>query len=305
MTHQFTGFSLLASLSLLSGCASGPPATSLVPSDIMDLRVPEVSENEWAKFMVQCSKMSGPSRKISLPYKTGNMKKTAQMLNACEKMFPDYQTYFDAPPLPTQTVSISAIPENTQITLFDYNTQLDFGTCTTPCDMEIDMAKTIGVRLKSEGSNRHQALYSKPQYQNEVFIATEAMKQAQELGQSVFDIQAKSSPDIDRIRSGLPAGAELAQVLDRSFDIKSISQGPRSGHCVAIFDVNDTGQTENIRILRCSEPFFQDNALGAISGWTYTSAKINGVATTQKNVINKFSFRLTDPAGQSLPEAQY
>ena len=86
----------------------------------------------------------------------------------------------------------------------------------------------------------------------------------------------------------------LATVPERLFSLKE------SGVCMAVFDVNSTGETENVQV-KCSHPVLSSPAIKSVKSWLYLPKRISGNNVKSLAVEARVSFGVTDPNGNLYP----
>lgn len=94
-------------------------------------------------------------------------------------------------------------------------------------------------------------------------------------------------------------------------DVKALQQEPpetpkdaeRSGRCKLKFDINEIGQTQNIKVIFCTEKIFASNAIEAVSEWKYSPAKLNGNAIYRAGRTVITVFPISGFWGDLRPEA--
>lgn len=75
-----------------------------------------------------------------------------------------------------------------------------------------------------------------------------------------------------------------------------------SGHCRMRFDLNKYGQAKNISPLSCTDDIFAPMSTFAMQMWMYNPKVERGVAVPRTGIETKLTFRLTDEAGNLIPE---
>ena len=74
-----------------------------------------------------------------------------------------------------------------------------------------------------------------------------------------------------------------------------------SGFCIAVFDVNKYGRTENIKATECTHENFVAQSEGIVQTWSYTPKIERGEPVTQTGVKTKLTYRIMDKTGALLP----
>jgi len=74
----------------------------------------------------------------------------------------------------------------------------------------------------------------------------------------------------------------------------------QSGYCCVILDVLETGRVEKPEVLYCSNPVFWGVTERTAPKITYEPRIINGTPVRTKDVLEYFSFRLTDQHGKLI-----
>lgn len=70
----------------------------------------------------------------------------------------------------------------------------------------------------------------------------------------------------------------------------------RSGQCDVRYDVTPQGLTENVEVVRCTEPMFARGSMKNVSKWRYAPSDGG-----QQGVETKISYRFMDKAGEIVP----
>lgn len=79
------------------------------------------------------------------------------------------------------------------------------------------------------------------------------------------------------------------------------ARSKKSGRCFVEFDVSPAGNTENIRVLYCTDLLFELSTKNSVSKWQYTPKTINGKAVTRRGIRSSMHFVLTDACGREIP----
>ena len=79
-------------------------------------------------------------------------------------------------------------------------------------------------------------------------------------------------------------------------------QAKKSGHCRVMFDVTNTGYPTDVETLNCTDPIFKAAAIHSTRLWYYYPKVENNILVKRTNMRSKISFRLTDEAGELIPE---
>ena len=77
-----------------------------------------------------------------------------------------------------------------------------------------------------------------------------------------------------------------------------------SGYCCVRLDVTKTGRVENTEVLYCSSPIFRDVSERTAPKITYRPRLINDVPVATKDVLEHFSFRLSNWNGVLIRNAE-
>ncbi len=88
----------------------------------------------------------------------------------------------------------------------------------------------------------------------------------------------------------------------RSFTPIMLSTATKSGHCKVMFDVDEKGNTFNIKITFCSEDLFVVPTIESVRRWRYSPRIMNGKPVVRKRVATRISYKLMDEEGNPLPE---
>jgi protein TonB len=76
----------------------------------------------------------------------------------------------------------------------------------------------------------------------------------------------------------------------------------RSGHCYVRFDVSPEGAPYNIRTTSCSETIFSRETIRSVEKWQYVPRRVDGRSVSVQGVTTRVTFKLTDEAGDIIPE---
>ena len=76
----------------------------------------------------------------------------------------------------------------------------------------------------------------------------------------------------------------------------------KSGHCLMKFDVDEKGNTFNIKTTFCTEELFASPSIKSVSRWHYPPKIVDGLAAARKDIETKISYKLMDVDGSLLPE---
>ena len=74
-----------------------------------------------------------------------------------------------------------------------------------------------------------------------------------------------------------------------------------SGRVSLIFDLNDEGDTQNIRIMDASDEVFITSAMKSVEKWRYNRASNDRPTIYRKNICVALNFSVSDMEGNVLP----
>ena len=80
------------------------------------------------------------------------------------------------------------------------------------------------------------------------------------------------------------------------------STATKSGHCRLMFDVDEKGDTFNIKNTYCSEDLFAPSSIESVKQWQYPPRIVKGKPVVRKAVETKITYILQDEDGNPLPE---
>lgn len=75
----------------------------------------------------------------------------------------------------------------------------------------------------------------------------------------------------------------------------------RTGHVSFIFDLDDTGALENIRVTKATEEIFVRPTLRSLETWKYTERSQGEPASNRKNICSSLMFSFRDERGMNIP----
>lgn len=76
----------------------------------------------------------------------------------------------------------------------------------------------------------------------------------------------------------------------------------RSGHCQMQFDVDEKGNTYNVKALYCTQDVFSEASIASLSRWKYNPKIVSGKPAKQTGVTSKIAYKLVDECGNLLTE---
>lgn len=76
----------------------------------------------------------------------------------------------------------------------------------------------------------------------------------------------------------------------------------RSGHANLIFDINESGKPENIRVIYATEKLFAQPSIEAAEQWIYTPLSEENKDENRKDIATKITFVLSTATGRVIPE---
>jgi len=82
------------------------------------------------------------------------------------------------------------------------------------------------------------------------------------------------------------------------------SRAKKSGHVIVMFDVDESGETYNVRKVSATDEIFVKNSLAAAEKFKYSKLELGADIDpkNRKDVTTKITYRLTDSRGNILPE---
>ena len=83
---------------------------------------------------------------------------------------------------------------------------------------------------------------------------------------------------------------------------KMPSSARTSGHVYVKFNVNDKGKPENIRVVSSSKSMFEKSAIRSVEKWKFSKITLGVDPKNRKDIITKITYRLSDRAGNIIPE---
>lgn len=76
----------------------------------------------------------------------------------------------------------------------------------------------------------------------------------------------------------------------------------KSGHCQMVFNVNEKGQTVNVKPIYCTQDVFEPASIKSVKLWKYNPKIENGVPVYRKNVESTVRYQLMNECGNIIPE---
>lgn len=191
----------------------------------------------------------------------------------------------------TETYRARSMPSGSIATLHDFHTGEPLESCKTPCNLSVAPTQSYHISHYKMG---HLPFIRINTPEDRTFETI-----PRNLGADM----------LEAFLIGMQCQTEFrAQKNKADQDAKPCYRVPpltppdtyESGFCIAVFDVNQNGFTENIKAKDCTHPNFKRQSEAVVRSWTYTPKIERGQAVTQRGVETKLTYRIVDLSGELL-----
>lgn len=238
----------------------------------------------------------------------------------------------------TQDIEFRIVPDGTQISVVDSQTNNELKNCVSPCTVTVNVTRDYEYSITRDGmadkigtikakfdhagyardfternKNSLPATYiegymESPAQRQERLAAMPPMKRRM----SMF-MEAYKSRDLRAAvdsRDVKPVSCPPTETYLKPGDLERIAMIPpilpaetrKSGHCMVQFDVNTDGEPVNLRADYCTEDHFETPSIGAVAYWLFEPKVENGEAVPVCGVETKMTFILKNEIGKVVPE---